>query len=582
MLHQGLLTTQNLHKVAVTTAGWAMVLVLLSGALRITLTPPLMAVYWGALGIAALLSLTQVAMHKDRPLLRYPAFSAVGLLVGQSMLGLILTLVTASPLVLVTHLLVSLLYLGVTVHQAVVTRFPAYALKHAGHIESAGQQFYWRWLLVAMVAFAVMVVGGGLVSSVNGSLACLGWPLCEGRVFPVTFDASVIVLLLHRFAVLTTGVTIAAIILITRRAYRDNPQLKYWANLLGILFLTQAILGGLNALDLPVISRVLHLGMAATIWSCLVVLASLFYVTAPAYPLPRIIPPDDITLKQKAWVFFKMTKPWIMILLLITTAGAMFIAASGMPPLWLLLVVMLGGALSAGGASTLNSYIDSDIDGVMSRTSRRPTVTGLVTAQETLAFGLVLSIISFLVFALFVNLLSALLSTLGIVYYVFFYTMYLKRTTIHNIIIGGAAGAIPPLVGWAAVTGALDLTAFYLFAIIFFWTPPHTWALALLLRTDYARAEVPMLPIVASERETTYQILLYSILMVTLTLLPYTYGAFGWFYFTGAAMLGVSFIVMAIRLWHSYTKPTSKRLYKFSQYYLALIFLLMALDRGLF
>jgi protoheme IX farnesyltransferase len=259
----------------------------------------------------------------------------------------------------------------------------------------------------------------------------------------------------------------------------------------------------------------------------------------------------------------------------------MFIAAESLPPISLILYTLLGGTLAASGASVLNSYVDSDIDGLMSRTSRRPTVTGLVTPQETLFFGLALSTLSFLVFAVFVNILSAALSTLGIIYYVFFYTLYLKRATIHNIIIGGAAGAIPPLVGWTAVTNSLDLGAFYLFAIIFFWTPPHTWALALLVKKDYARARVPMLPVVAGNQETTYQIFLYSVLLITLTLLPFVAQLMGWLYVTAAVVLGVPFLYLAWALWQNYNKSTSKRLYKFSQLYLALLFLMMALDRTL-
>jgi protoheme IX farnesyltransferase len=242
----------------------------------------------------------------------------------------------------------------------------------------------------------------------------------------------------------------------------------------------------------------------------------------------------------------------------------------------------LGGALAASGASVLNSYLDSDIDHLMSRTSRRATVTGLVTPQETLVFGLTLSISSFLVFAIFVNMLSAILSTLGIFYYVFFYTLYLKRTTIHNIIIGGAAGAIPPLVGWTAVTNSLGLGALYLFAIIFFWTPPHTWALALLVKKDYAQARVPMLPVVVGEKETTKQILLYTILLITLTLLPYSFDMLSPVYLATAIALGIPFIYLAWKLWRDYSKGVSKRLYKFSQAYLALLFLAMAVDRSLF
>jgi protoheme IX farnesyltransferase len=355
----------------------------------------------------------------------------------------------------------------------------------------------------------------------------------------------------------------------------------------GLLFLAQVGLGGLNVLlRLPGVMSAAHLTLAMAIWGSLVVLASLYYLTAKS-SLPVIEPqgsviPPLLGSRQKAAVYFKLTKPWILVLLLITTAGAMFIAGAGAPPIQLMLYTLLGGMLSAGGASVLNSYVDSDIDQLMSRTSQRPTVMGLVTPQETLFFGLALSTASFLVFAIFVNPLSAALSTLGILYYVFFYTLYLKRATIHNIIIGGAAGAIPPLVGWTAVTNTLDLGALYLFAIIFFWTPPHTWALALLVKKDYANARVPMLPVVVGEKETTYQIFLYSVLLITLTLLPFAAQLMGWVYLLAAVALGIPFLYLAWRLWRNYNKSSSKKLYKFSQLYLALLFLMMALDRTLF
>jgi protoheme IX farnesyltransferase len=393
--------------------------------------------------------------------------------------------------------------------------------------------------------------------------------------------------LIHRFSVVAVGVVVAAVILRTRRLYTTYRPLVRWSAVLGYLFLAQVAIGGVNVLTrLPMALSSIHLVLAAATWASLVVIISLFYLTArstlPVPVEPEVEQDEALAAAKKAGIYFKLTKPWIMILLLVTTAGAMFIAAKGIPPISLVLYALLGGALAAGGASVLNSYVDSDIDRLMSRTSRRPTVTGTVTPEETLFFGLALSTMSFLVFAIFVNTLSAALSTLGIIYYVFFYTLYLKRATIHNIIIGGAAGAIPPLVGWTAVTGTLDLGALYLFAIIFFWTPPHTWALALLVSKDYAKARVPMLPVVVGEKETTYQIFLYTILLVTLTVLPFTFNMLSWVYLIVALVLGLPFIYMAWKLWRDYSKSLSKRLYKFSQLYLALLFLVMALDRILF
>lgn len=488
------------------------------------------------------------------------------------------------PLAVMAYLLATAGALGLSLIITTTAHFPASSWQNPAGPAEQNQQFYFRWLVFTGGAILLLLLTGVVVTSAGAGLACTDWPLCQGEIFPENFSPKVAIQLIHRFSVVAVGMAVAAIVLQTRRRYAQQTTLVKWSKALGFLFLSQVGLGGLNVvLRLPGLMSAIHLTLALIIWGCLVVLATIFYLTARSLPEePESVESSPLSASQKATVYFKLTKPWILILLLITTAGAMFIAAQGMPSISLLLYTLFGGALAAGGASVLNSYVDSDIDHLMSRTSRRPTVTGLVTPQETLFFGLALSTLSFLVYALFVNTLSAALSTLGILYYVFFYTLYLKRATIHNIVIGGAAGAIPPLVGWTAVTNTLDLGALYLFAIIFFWTPPHTWALALLVKKDYAHARVPMLPVVVGDQETTYQILLYSILLITLTLLPFAAHMMGWFYILGAMALGIPFLYLAWRLWQDYSKSTSKKLYKFSQLYLALLFLIMALDRGLF
>lgn len=480
------------------------------------------------------------------------------------------------------YLLIAAVGLGLTLIAVTLARLPA-ALRQNPGLRGPNQQFYLRLLLFTGAAILTVLVSGAVVSNTQSGLACPDWPLCRGEIFPAEATLEVVINLTHRFAVLAVGVAVAAIILQTYRLYRQHKLLLRWAIIVGVLFLAQVGLGGLNVwLRLPEILSIAHAVLALTIWGCVVILATIFYFTAKSLPVEEVAPATTPGRPlQKAGVYFRLTKPWILVLLLVTTVGAMFIAAKGIPPISLILYTLLGGALASSGASVLNSYVDSDIDQLMSRTSRRPTVTGLVTPQETLFFGLALSTLSFLVFVLFVNPLSAALSTIGILYYVFFYTLYLKRATIHNIIIGGAAGAIPPLVGWTAVTNSFDLGAFYLFAIIFFWTPPHTWALALLVKKDYANARIPMLPVVVGEKETTYQIFLYSILLIVLTLLPFVAQVMSWLYFLAAAALGLPFLYLAWTLWRNFEKSTSKKLYKFSQLYLALLFLAMALDRTL-
>lgn len=289
--------------------------------------------------------------------------------------------------------------------------------------------------------------------------------------------------------------------------------------------------------------------------------------------------------EQKGWYstltdYLLLTKPWIVALLLMTTLCGMLIAARGLPPLSILVLTLLGGACAAGGANALNSWIDRDTDRVMGRTSRRPLPSGRIAPRNALVFALTLCILSVVILGFGVNWLAASLSTIGIVYYAYVYTVLLKRLTPQNIVIGGGAGAIPPLVGWVAVTNELNLLSLYLFMIIFLWTPPHTWALMLLVEKDYRKAAIPMLPAAWGDVEARRHIILYSILLFIVTLMPFLFHGFGWIYFAGALLLGIYFLVLAARLWFSPDagKPIAKKLYNYSNGYLALLFLLMVID----
>jgi heme o synthase len=273
-----------------------------------------------------------------------------------------------------------------------------------------------------------------------------------------------------------------------------------------------------------------------------------------------------------------LTKPRIISLLLVTTVAPMFVAGS---PGWLLvLVVLIGGYLMAGGANAVNMYLDSDIDTRMARTKLRPIPSGRMGPRAVLAFGVALATAATFLLARFTNVLTALLALAGFYFYVFVYTRWLKRTTPQNIVIGGAAGAFPPLVGWAAMTGTIDLTAVYLFLIVFYWTPPHFWALALLKQRDYGKAGIPMAPLVWGERETMRQMAWYNVILIALTLLPATFGAFGMIYLISAIVLGAILLIGVIRVntTEEWTNP-AWRVYKFSLLYLALLFLAMVIDR---
>ena len=277
--------------------------------------------------------------------------------------------------------------------------------------------------------------------------------------------------------------------------------------------------------------------------------------------------------------YVTLTKPRVQLLLLLTTVTTMYVA--GDPSLSLVALTVLGGSLSAGGAAAVNHYWDRDIDAQMARTATRPVPSGRVPARAALIYGLVLGGLSFVELAATVNLLSAFLALGGFLGYVLVYTIWLKRTTPHNIVIGGAAGAIPPLVGWSAVTGGLDPAALYLFAIVFYWTPPHFWALSLLMKDEYARVGVPMMPVVHGERETRRQIVLYTVLLGALTLLPVVFGFFGAIYGAVALVLGTAFLVLALRLQRRADRRSALRTYLFSLAYLAALFAAMVLDARL-
>jgi protoheme IX farnesyltransferase len=274
--------------------------------------------------------------------------------------------------------------------------------------------------------------------------------------------------------------------------------------------------------------------------------------------------------------YFDMMKPRVQTLLLFTTITTMYVA--GTPSIGLVALTCLGGALSAGGAGAINHWFDRDLDAVMVRTAGRPVPAGRVSPRNALVFGITLGTAAFILLASTVNLLAACLSLCGLLGYVFVYTIWLKRRTPQNIVIGGAAGAVPPLVAWAATTGRLSGSALYLFAIVFYWTPPHFWALSLLMKDEYAKAGVPMMPVVRGEEETRFQIVLYTFLLVAITILPFVGGLFGVVYFISAVVLGGGFIALAVKLFRSRERRPALRLYLSSLAYLALLFAAMVVD----
>ena len=294
--------------------------------------------------------------------------------------------------------------------------------------------------------------------------------------------------------------------------------------------------------------------------------------------VPAVAIESRLSIVERISAYVALTKPRIIELLLITTLPTMILAKDGIPGIWLMVATLLGGTLAAGGANAINMYVDRDIDKLMHRTARRPLVTGVIVPRNALIFAVTLEVVAFVELWAWVNLLSAVLAVSATLFYVFVYTLWLKRTSKQNIVIGGAAGAMPVLVGWAAVTNTLAWTPLILFGVIFMWTPPHFWALAVKYKDDYEAARVPMMPVVATFRRTAIEILVYTVIMVGLTLALAPVAHLGTLYVVSAALLGIGFIAMAVRLWMQATPKASMQLFSYSITYLTLLFCIMAVD----
>ena len=368
----------------------------------------------------------------------------------------------------------------------------------------------------------------------------------------------------HRVLVALGLPPLAVLVIAGRLAY---PRVLRAALVALVLLVSASAVGGAVALGgSSELTLGAHLGLAALAFAAALVAAAACYrgEDLPAGPWRDYV---------------ALTKPRIMSLLLLTAAAGMFAGARGVPELGKLAALLVGGALASGGASALNHLLDRDIDARMGgRTSRRPVVSGRVAPPRALEFGLVLSAFSFVLLASAINVLTALLAAVGNLSYVLVYTRWLKRSTAQNIVIGGAAGAMPPLVGWAAARGDLTMPALFLFLIVFFWTPPHFWALALLIKRDYAAAGIPMLPVVRGERETTRQIVRYCVVLGAITVLPFAWHAAGGAYLAAALVLDATLIALALGVHRRVTPVRASRLFHFSLLYLALLFVVLAVD----
>jgi protoheme IX farnesyltransferase len=478
---------------------------------------------------------------------------------------------------------------------------------------------------IATVAVAVVMATGGAARSATSALACGAWPGCEpGSLMPQSASTSDWSNFTHRFAALAATVAIGALVRYGRRHLVD-AQARRGAEIALVATLFQVVIGGVYVFtDGAAWVSALHLSasslaLVALVYALLMAMRPMMSagpdfayagVSRPAptnrsqpggMPILRMavnagdesiagnvpsaqaaavdadaIAPSGALAVVRSYV--ELMKPGILTLLLVTTLGAMLAAEEGIPSLSLVLCTMIGGTLIAGGANVLNCYIDRDIDKQMHRTKKRGTATGAIPANNALAFGLTISVIAILMIGLGANWLAAALALGGNIFYVGIYTAYLKRRTPNNIVIGGAAGAFPPLVGWAAVTGDLSVAAFIMFAIIYYWTPPHFWALALLKQGEYGRASVPMLPVVAGERETQRQIFLYTLLLTAVCLLLAPFG-FSWIYLFSAIFLCGIFLAYAAQLLIRPSKALARQTFFWSMWFLFLLFGAMVADR---
>src|SRR2546426_1175255 len=361
-------------------------------------------------------------------------------------------------------------------------------------------------VLAAAIGRFVVMLTGAYVRGATATTACLGWPLCGGAMGVPMFGAPAVAMA-HRYVAVAVGLLVLMACAEAWRHRREIPGLGPLAVATGAIFLAQVAIGAANPLTgFSPWALGAHPAAASALWCSTVALVVLAWRPAAEQ---RALARDLIAL----------TQPAIMSLLLVTALGGMFLAARGVPPFGVLAATLIGGAAASGGASSLNHYFDRDLDERMRRTPHPPLPAPPGSARLAIVWGVGLNVLAFVVLALFANLLAATLALAGTVFYILVYTIWLKRTTVQNIVIGGAAGAIPPLVGWAAVTGSLDLSAWLLFAIVFFWTPAHFLALALLIRDDYERAGVPMLPVVRGDEATAWNILAYAASLLPLTLL---------------------------------------------------------------
>ncbi|HEX2030610.1 MAG TPA: heme o synthase [Actinomycetota bacterium] len=496
----------------------------------------------------------------------WPAVGAIGVVLVQSALGALRIQTGPKALVTSLHFLTAMALVAVVVVAATAAR----VARRPAALDPAVRGLTWWTVGVT----AALLVVGAYVRGEQAGLVFLDWPLMNGRFIPDLSTEPSVASFLHRTLALGALVLGAALAWRARRAPRGVALLAWTAFALLVAQTAVGAAAVLSRLADPV--QAAHVAGSSLAWAALVGLATV--ERRLVAPQPDAAPPRRRA-RERAAAYLQLTKPDIIVLLLITTVPAMVLADGGMPPWGLVVATLAGGALAAAGANAVNCYLDRDIDEVMARTRGRPLPSHRVEPGGALRFGIALVVTSFVWMVILVNFLAAALTVGAAAFYVFVYTGWLKRATPQNIVIGGAAGAVPVLVGWAAVTGTIEPPALVLFAIVFMWTPPHFWALALKYTGDYAAAGIPMLPVLRGREGTARQILVYSVVLVGTSLLLFPVAGMGPLYLAAAVGLGAALLRAAVRVWRHAAPRPAMAMFRFSITYLALLFVAVAADQ---
>tara|TARA_Y100000590_G_scaffold413041_1_gene508521 strand:- start:12085 stop:13932 length:1848 start_codon:yes stop_codon:yes gene_type:complete len=509
--------------------------------------------------------------------------TAVFLLI-QIILGAVTVIRELPPEIVAIHLGNAQIIFGLLITILVYSRSPQETIDIVSEVRATS--YFTNVSILTAISILLLIMSGSLVVGSSSVVACgsglTAWPLCNGSIFPI--DVNTAINLGHRFLVIIILPLMIWLYTLARSTDDRNQRLIKLTVMALTLYIIQAGVGALVPLtSFSTVSRVLHITLATMTWGTLVCISVIALqrnqrIPASSHEIGNSNS-SDRSLIEFIKDYFLLTKPRVMTLLLFSAyAGAVF-ASRGIPDWVTTLAILLGGSLASGGAGAINQSIEDDIDVSMRRTRQRAVASGRVSKKNAMLFGLLLSVLAFIVFLYGANFMAASFAMLGSVIYIFIYTLWLKKTTIQNIVIGGAAGALPPVVGWTAVTNSLNIEALFLFAIVFFWTPPHFWALSLLMKEDYEKANIPMMPVIIGETATRYSIFLYTLILLVLCLMFYMYTAvLGVIFIVSSITLTAIFSYYSIQLMRLKNRGAALRLYKFSLLYLFLLLTAVMVD----